>query len=64
MATQTQVTFTATHTTRLCSTTIETELALQTSASTDITWITHPNYIDNTFISKQRDDDSNYSNAV
>jgi len=49
---------------RLYSTTIETQLALQTSKSTDITWTTHPDYIDNRFISKQRDDDSNYGDAV
>ena len=45
-------------------TTIESQLALQTNASTDITWTTHPNYIDNRFTFKQRDDDSNYGDGV
>ena len=37
---------------------------LQTDASADITWTTHPNYIDNRFTFKQRDDDSNCGDDV
>ena len=46
------------------NTTIETQLALQTNASTDITLKTHPNYIDNSLTFRQRDDDSNYGDGV
>ena len=41
-----------------------TKLILQTSASADIPWTTHPNYMENGFTFKQRDDDSRYGDDV
>ena len=63
-ATERQLQFITTHTIQLYSTTIETQLALETSASTDITWTTHLNYIDNRFTFEQTDDDINYGYDV